>query len=119
MLRLVAGNRTDSIEQQVGRGGADLALVPVLNGDRRHVKFGKLGIARADQRNVVGNAQTADSILFIGPALTPTSMSSLTLLSYVVFTIGSTGGNPAFKLYDVDPDTYEVMDVKVFMSRRP
>ncbi|KAA1479006.1 sphingomyelin phosphodiesterase [Dentipellis sp. KUC8613] len=44
------------------------------------------------------NAQTADSILFIGPALTPTS------------------GNPAFKLYDIDPDTYEVMDMKVFMT---
>lgn len=25
-----------------------------------------------------------------------------------------TDGNPAFKLYDVDPGTYEVMDAKVF-----
>ncbi|KAI0342171.1 sphingomyelin phosphodiesterase [Trametopsis cervina] len=44
------------------------------------------------------NAETADSILFIGPALTPTS------------------GNPAFKLYDVDPDTFEVMDMKVYFT---
>ncbi|EIM91606.1 sphingomyelin phosphodiesterase [Stereum hirsutum FP-91666 SS1] len=43
-------------------------------------------------------AETADSIIFIGPALTPTS------------------GNPAFKFYDVDPDTFEVMDAKVFMA---
>ncbi|KZV71062.1 sphingomyelin phosphodiesterase [Peniophora sp. CONT] len=43
-------------------------------------------------------AATADSIVFIGPALTPTS------------------GNPAFKTYDVDPDTYEVMDMKVYFT---
>ncbi|TFY80526.1 hypothetical protein EWM64_g3486 [Hericium alpestre] len=53
-------------------------------------------IAYSDWEN--RNADTADSILFIGPALTPTS------------------GNPAFKLYDVDPDTYEVMDMKVYMT---
>jgi hypothetical protein len=27
------------------------------------------------------------------------------------------GGYPAFKIYDVDPDTFEVMDVKVYMSQ--
>ncbi|KAI0061958.1 sphingomyelin phosphodiesterase [Artomyces pyxidatus] len=43
-------------------------------------------------------ASSADSIVFIGPALTPTS------------------GNPAFKIYDVDPDTFEVMDAKVFIT---
>ncbi|KIJ35641.1 hypothetical protein M422DRAFT_262040 [Sphaerobolus stellatus SS14] len=43
-------------------------------------------------------AETADSILFIAPALTPTS------------------GNPAFKVYDIDPDTFEVMDAKVYMT---
>ncbi|KZV61937.1 sphingomyelin phosphodiesterase [Peniophora sp. CONT] len=43
-------------------------------------------------------AATADSILYIGPALTPTS------------------GNPAFKIYDIDPDTYEVMDMKVYFT---
>jgi hypothetical protein len=26
------------------------------------------------------------------------------------------GGNPAFKVYDVDPDTYEIMDSRVFRS---
>jgi hypothetical protein len=26
------------------------------------------------------------------------------------------GGNPQFKVYDVDPDTYEIMDARVFMS---
>lgn len=26
------------------------------------------------------------------------------------------GGNPAFKIYDVDPDTFEVMDMKVYYS---
>lgn len=26
------------------------------------------------------------------------------------------GGNPAFKVYDVDPDTYEIMDSRVFVS---
>jgi len=27
------------------------------------------------------------------------------------------GGNPAFKIYDVDPDTFEIMDVKVYTSK--
>jgi sphingomyelin phosphodiesterase len=26
------------------------------------------------------------------------------------------GGNPAFKMYDVDPDTFEIMDIKVYTS---
>lgn len=25
-------------------------------------------------------------------------------------------GNPAFKVYDVDPDTYEIMDARVYIS---
>jgi hypothetical protein len=29
------------------------------------------------------------------------------------------GGNPAFKMYDVDPDTFEIMDVKVYTSEVP
>ncbi|THU83429.1 sphingomyelin phosphodiesterase [Dendrothele bispora CBS 962.96] len=41
---------------------------------------------------------TATSMSWIAPALTPRS------------------GNPAFKVYDVDPDTYEVMDMKVYSS---
>ncbi|KAJ7153823.1 sphingomyelin phosphodiesterase [Mycena filopes] len=43
-------------------------------------------------------AENAVSVALIGPALTPTS------------------GNPAFKLYDVDPDTFEVMDAKVIFT---
>jgi hypothetical protein len=31
--------------------------------------------------------------------------------------LGAAGGNPAFKLYDIDPDTLEVMDAKVYMSK--
>lgn len=26
------------------------------------------------------------------------------------------GGNPAFKIYDVDPDTFQVMDMRVYIS---
>ncbi|TFK38175.1 Metallo-dependent phosphatase-like protein [Crucibulum laeve] len=44
------------------------------------------------------NANTADSIGWIAPSLTPRS------------------GNPAFKVYDIDPDTYEVMDAHVLIS---
>jgi len=25
-------------------------------------------------------------------------------------------GNPAFRVYDVDPDTYEIMDARVFIG---
>lgn len=42
--------------------------------------------------------QTADFAALVSPALTPTS------------------GNPAFKVYDLDPDTFEVLDAKVFFS---
>ncbi|KZV95484.1 sphingomyelin phosphodiesterase [Exidia glandulosa HHB12029] len=43
-------------------------------------------------------AANANSVNIISPALTPTS------------------GNPAFKFYDIDPDTYELMDVRVFFA---
>ncbi|KAJ7198282.1 sphingomyelin phosphodiesterase [Mycena pura] len=43
-------------------------------------------------------AQTAVAVALIGPALTPNS------------------GNPAFKVYDIDPDTYEVMDASVYFT---
>ncbi|KAL0959864.1 hypothetical protein HGRIS_011537 [Hohenbuehelia grisea] len=43
-------------------------------------------------------AFNAVSVGLIAPALTPTS------------------GNPAFKVYDVDPDTYEIMDVRVMFT---
>ncbi|KAF7316260.1 Sphingomyelin phosphodiesterase [Mycena indigotica] len=44
------------------------------------------------------NVETAISVAWIGPALTPRS------------------GNPAFKVYDVDPETYEIMDAKVYIA---
>ncbi|KAJ7500301.1 sphingomyelin phosphodiesterase [Mycena galericulata] len=43
-------------------------------------------------------AENAVSVGLIGPALTPTS------------------GNPAFKVYEIDPDTFEVMDSSVFFT---
>ncbi|THU98984.1 sphingomyelin phosphodiesterase [Dendrothele bispora CBS 962.96] len=43
-------------------------------------------------------AANAVSAALIGPALTPTS------------------GNPAFKVYDVDPDTFSVMNMRVIFS---
>ncbi|KAF8888534.1 Metallo-dependent phosphatase-like protein [Infundibulicybe gibba] len=53
-------------------------------------------IAYSDYSNQI--AANAVSIAQIAPALTPSS------------------GNPAFKVYDVDPDTFEVMDAKVFLT---
>ncbi|KAJ7675216.1 sphingomyelin phosphodiesterase [Mycena rosella] len=43
-------------------------------------------------------AENAVSVGLIGPALTPTS------------------GNPAFKVYEIDPDTFEVMDASVMFT---
>ncbi|KIJ36791.1 hypothetical protein M422DRAFT_34142 [Sphaerobolus stellatus SS14] len=61
-----------------------------------HTHRDELEIAYSDFTNQT--AATADSFGLICPSLTPTS------------------GNPAFKVYDIDPDTYEVMDAKVFIS---
>ncbi|KAF4583315.1 hypothetical protein EYR38_002064 [Pleurotus pulmonarius] len=43
-------------------------------------------------------AENAVSMGWIAPAVTPRS------------------GNPAFKIYDVDPDTYEIMDARVYTT---
>ncbi|TFY55311.1 hypothetical protein EVJ58_g8329 [Rhodofomes roseus] len=43
-------------------------------------------------------AENAVSVAMIGPAMTPMS------------------GNPAFKMYDIDPDTYELMDVRSYYT---
>jgi len=43
-------------------------------------------------------AANAMSVAMIGPALTPMS------------------GNPAFKMYDIDPDTFEIMDARVYIT---
>ncbi|GAA5872365.1 hypothetical protein JCM8547_000909 [Rhodosporidiobolus lusitaniae] len=50
----------------------------------------KIGYEDYDNRT----AETAMEIAFIGGAVTPTS------------------GNPVFRVYDIDPDTYEVMDFR-------
>ncbi|EEB90651.1 hypothetical protein MPER_11114, partial [Moniliophthora perniciosa FA553] len=42
--------------------------------------------------------------------LSPSLLSRTTLIKYVQ------GGNPAFKVYDIDPDTYEVMDAQVYSA---
>ncbi|KAF9530188.1 sphingomyelin phosphodiesterase [Crepidotus variabilis] len=44
------------------------------------------------------SADTATSIAYIAPSLTPRS------------------ANPAFRVYDVDPDTYEIMDSRTFIT---
>lgn len=41
-------------------------------------------------------AETADGVAFLGGALTPKS------------------GNPVFRIYDVDPDTYEIVDFRTY-----
>ncbi|TFK73540.1 sphingomyelin phosphodiesterase [Pluteus cervinus] len=61
-----------------------------------HSHKDEFSIAYSDYGN--RNKDTATSIAYIAPALTPRS------------------GKPAFKLYDVDPDTYEVVDVRVFYT---
>ncbi|KAI0732101.1 sphingomyelin phosphodiesterase [Fomitopsis betulina] len=43
-------------------------------------------------------SENAVSVAMIGPAMTPMS------------------GNPAFKVYDIDPDSYEIMDVKSYYT---
>ncbi|GAA5863566.1 hypothetical protein JCM3774_006528 [Rhodotorula dairenensis] len=43
-------------------------------------------------------ADTANGVAFLGGALTPKS------------------GNPVFRIYDVDPDTYEVMDFRTYTT---
>lgn len=44
-------------------------------------------------------AENANGVAFISGALTPTS------------------GNPVFRVYDIDPDTYEVMDFVPYYSK--
>ncbi|GAA5905278.1 hypothetical protein JCM6882_003735 [Rhodosporidiobolus microsporus] len=45
------------------------------------------------------SAETANGIAFVGGAVTPTS-----------------GNNPVFRVYEVDPDTYEIMDFTVYIT---
>ncbi|KAK7044498.1 Metallo-dependent phosphatase-like protein [Favolaschia claudopus] len=61
-----------------------------------HTHYDEFEIAYSDYENRA--IDTAISVAWIAPALTPRS------------------GNPALKVYDVDPDTYEIMDSKVYFS---
>ncbi|KAF8954742.1 hypothetical protein BDZ97DRAFT_1927771 [Flammula alnicola] len=58
--------------------------------------FDEFAIAYTDYSNQT--AANADSIAWIAPSLTPRA------------------ANPAFRVYDVDPDTYEIMDSRTFIS---
>ncbi|KAF9542904.1 sphingomyelin phosphodiesterase [Agrocybe pediades] len=61
-----------------------------------HSHVDEFAIAYSNYSNQ--NAVTADSIAYIAPSLTPRS------------------ANPTFRIYDIDPDTYEVMDSRTFLS---
>ncbi|XP_006463350.1 hypothetical protein AGABI2DRAFT_194192 [Agaricus bisporus var. bisporus H97] len=61
-----------------------------------HTHRDEFGISYSDYDNRI--AENAISTSWICPSTTPRS------------------GNPAFKVYDVDPDTFEVMDARVFFS---
>ena len=63
--------------------------------------------------------ETAMNFGLIAPSLTPTSA----LVSSLCPIIGpntriTLDGNPAFTVYDVDPDTYDIMDRKVYIGKR-
>ncbi|GAA5985539.1 hypothetical protein JCM10908_007017 [Rhodotorula pacifica] len=63
-----------------------------------HSHVDEFEIAYPDYDN--RTAETANGIAFISGALTPTS------------------GNPVFRVYDIDPDTYEVMDFVPYYANR-
>ncbi|GAA5993248.1 hypothetical protein JCM10908_004531 [Rhodotorula pacifica] len=61
-----------------------------------HTHSDTFAIGYSDYMN--RSAETASAVGFIGGALTPMS------------------GNPVFRIYDVDPDTYEVMDFRTYTT---
>jgi len=61
-----------------------------------HTHIDQFHIAYSDHTQ--RTAENAVSFSLVAPSLTPTN------------------GNPAFTVYDVDPDTYEVMDSKVYIT---
>ena len=62
-------------------------------------------------------AENAVSIAMIGPAMTPMSESRLRSMGGLECSCAMcVGGNPAFKVYDIDPDSYEIMDVRSYYS---
>ncbi|RDB27900.1 putative sphingomyelin phosphodiesterase asm-3 [Hypsizygus marmoreus] len=44
------------------------------------------------------------------------SAANAVTMAYVAPSLTPRNGNPAYKVYDVDPDTYEIMDAKVYRS---
>lgn len=72
-------------------------------------------IAYSDYGNQ--NAATAYSFVSLSPALTPRSTPSL-VISIGLTNHSDKGGNPAFKMYEIDPDTFEIVDLKVYTSKR-
>lgn len=61
-----------------------------------HTHQDEFAISYTDYTN--RTADNAVSTMWIVPSLTPST------------------GNPAFRVYDVDPDTYEIMDARVFIG---
>ncbi|KAE9407958.1 sphingomyelin phosphodiesterase [Gymnopus androsaceus JB14] len=61
-----------------------------------HTHSDEFQLAYSDYSN--RTKDTVTGMAWLAPALTPRS------------------GNPAFKVYDVDPDTYEIMDAKVYST---
>ncbi|KAL9709442.1 hypothetical protein Ac2012v2_007177 [Leucoagaricus gongylophorus] len=61
-----------------------------------HTHKDEFAISYSDYKN--RTVENAVSTMWIGPSLTPST------------------GNPAFKVYDVDPDTYEIMDARAFIA---
>ncbi|KAJ7064950.1 Metallo-dependent phosphatase-like protein [Mycena amicta] len=61
-----------------------------------HTHSDEFELAYSDYEN--RSVETAMNVAWIAPALTPRS------------------GQPAFKVYDVDSDTYEIMDAKVYVA---
>lgn len=54
----------------------------------------------------------------VAPSLTPTSTYGLhEHESHIFDNLLELDGNPAFTVYDVDPDTYDIMDAKVYIGK--
>jgi len=75
-------------------------------------------IAYSDYRNQ--NVNTATSIAYTAPSLTPRSKATKDISDRIgIKTEQWLGANPAFRVYDVDPDTYEIMDSRTLIGGSP
>ncbi|KAF7304142.1 Saposin B-type domain-containing protein [Mycena indigotica] len=98
------------IVQHIPSGGSDFSVDSSNHYDQvlqryKHTIAGLFfGHTHGDQFQIAYSnysartAENAVSVAMIGPSLTPNS------------------GNPAFKLYEVDPDTYELLDSTVYFT---